>query len=120
MGLPGAGGKGFNHNATAPSTILYGSAKAPYMPGSAGWNRTYMRGGGAIRIEARSVRHYGTITAIGRFTRESAGAGSGGAIWISTASYRSYDGSLLSVRGGNSESNDNYGGPGGGGPPPPM
>ncbi len=111
----GIGGRGFNGNAVTPSTVIYGHAKAPYMPGSAGWNNDVNRGGGAIRIEARAVHNYGTLSVKGAPSTGSNGAGSGGTIWICAATYRSFADSTINAEGGNSLTHNSYGGPGGGG-----
>ena len=108
----GYGGKG------QASIILgqtYGSPYAPEDPGSGGgggWTSVGGHGGGAVRIEASGhVSIDGTIRVDGgNQSKTDAGAGSGGAIYITCQTFGGSSSGLLSAQGGTSSVSRNGGG----------
>jgi hypothetical protein len=106
-GHGGYGGQGASGGAQGGG--VYGSEQLPSIPGSGGGNaasgQTGGAGGGAIWIEAsREVTIHGTISATGNSTSGgasySAGAGSGGAIYIGCETLKGSTNGLVSVDGG--------------------
>lgn len=110
------GGMGGRSKYHIPSGTNYCHATAPYMPGSPGGNNGgENKGGGAIRINARIIHLYGTLTANGSHTAIStwSGGGSGGGIWVTCRFLRTGPETVLSVKGGNHVAVNGGGGGGG-------
>jgi len=99
---------------------IYDSTNAPMLPGSGGGGNclTGGNGGGAVRIAASgTVTVDGTIDTSGAHSLSHGGGGSGGAVFISCASFQGAAGGALLADGGDSTaySGTQYGGAGGGG-----
>lgn len=112
-GGAGHGGYGgFGSHAYATGGDVYDSSNQPSLPGSGGAGTGQASpvggsGGGAIWIEAaREVTLYGTISALGSNTTETAsysgGGGAGGAIYIGCETLKGSTNGLISVNGGGS------------------
>lgn len=116
IGVRGGGAYGgFGGNYLQGGGEPWGSAAEPEGPGSGGARDPIDggAGGGAIRIEAAgAVVVNGTITADGESVPTYAGAGSGGAIWITCRTFAGTSG-LVRARGG-STGHSNSGSGGGG------
>ena len=110
----GASGK---DNSVSPNTALpYDYAYAPRMPGQQNREATsavLARGGGTVRVHARSIVLDGAIEADGMAC--SGGCASGGTIWLTASdSIAVSRDARLSVRGASSTVNVTYGSGGGG------
>lgn len=118
----GSGGGGYGgiggNGAGAMGGISYGSAFIPICPGSGGGNYylqvVYGAGGGAVRIDATgTITIDGVVTANGGNGNGSTqGAGSGGSIYLTCATFGGSTGGILRANGGSDAS---LAGGGGGG-----
>lgn len=97
--------------------LAYGQLAAPVQPGSPNgeYNSPFMRGGGLIRVHARSMAIAGTVDASAQERAWSElrffGGASGGGIWLTAGSLDIAEGAVLDVHGGYST----YGSGGSGG-----
>jgi hypothetical protein len=93
--------------------VVYGYTNAPYYPGSHGGNNLGAAAGGALRINGKTVRLDGTLTANGYDTGGiHAGGGAGGGIWLTCQSLKTSTSATISAKGGSAGLT---GGGGGGG-----
>ena len=119
-GAPTAVGSGGSYGGKGGGTARepYGFSFAPFRPGSPGRNykAAFCMGGGAVRILARTVYLEGKLLADGLDNSGADnGAGSGGSIWVTCASFTAAGtAAVLSVRGGNATQHGTSGAGGGG------
>ena len=105
------GGRGGGQTVNSVSTIVpYGFTNAPFYPGSPHGAGSF-RGGGTIRMDAKSLTLNGTLISSGYTGNK--GASAGGGIWVNCAEFSIGENAVISVEGGSGVLTAGSGGGGG-------